>query len=301
MKVIFSFLIIFTASMAQAQTHVARIVKMENDGTVYVPADDKAGKNEKLVKYLDRIFKIVPAEKGMKLDNGYVVTTGPQSKIKIVFNNGDHFFVAPNTQYYIEWKRQHLKDEDPSTMNILRGAVRGLVEKGGPRSGMQVVTKNTVMGVRGTDFHVSHLNSGSTQISVLRGEIDLKSPKKEDVKIQSGQTYVTKEANSQLSQLTKSELKTIAQEATIKTADVKEPELVALEKKAASTTLNDIKEYQPQLFEKVKNSKNIDSDSLALTTVEKLQETAPEKKKKPDWAEMIDDRDPYDTYKPKNN
>jgi hypothetical protein len=40
-------------------------------------------------------------------------------------------------------------------MTLLRGSVRGLVEIGGPRSGMRVITKTTTMGVRGTDFHVA--------------------------------------------------------------------------------------------------------------------------------------------------
>ena len=113
MKVIFSFLLLVSSTLVFAQTHVGRIVKLENDGTVYVPTDEKAPKTDKLVKYLDRIFKIIPAEKGMKLDNGYVVTTGPKSKIKIVFNNGDHFLSHRTHNFTLNGNDSTLKKRIP--------------------------------------------------------------------------------------------------------------------------------------------------------------------------------------------
>jgi hypothetical protein len=302
MKVIFSFLFLAVLPSAFAQTHVGRIVKIENEATIYVPSNEQASKKDKLIKYLDKVYKIVPAEKGMKLENGFVVSTGPLAKLKIIFNNGDHIFVSPNTQYFIAWKREQLKENDPSTLTILRGAVRGLIEKDGPRSGMEVVTKNTTMGIRGTDFHVAHYNSGLTQISVLRGAIEMKNvgQKQEIVKIEAGQTFMKKEENTSLSPLTKGELKIIATDSKIKASEVKEAELLDLEAKATKATLADIKEYQPQLYDELKKSKTMNSDTLAVSTVMKLEEAAPEKKKKPDWAELLDDQDPYEKYKPKN-
>jgi hypothetical protein len=280
--------------------HVARIVKIENESQVYIPLTGKEQTGDKLVKYLDKTFRIETATKGMKLENGFVVTTGPQGKLKIVYNNGDHFFVSPNTQYIVEWKKQHLKVEDPSTMNLLRGAVRGLVEKGGPRSGMRIVTKNTVMGIRGTDFHISELHSGVTQVSVLRGEIEVTdATKKDPVKIEAGQSLIKKAENIHLSRISKADLKSINSDTLIKMTAATEPELKELEKKATEVTLNDIKIYEPQLYEKVKGEQNLDSEKLAVTTVEILSKTAPETTKKPDWADLLDEKDPYEKYRPK--
>src|SRR5690606_16687053 len=99
----------------------------------------------------------------------YIITTGPTSKAKVVFNNGDHFFVSENTQYKIEWKREDKTiEKDPSVISLIRGTVRGLVQKDGPRSGMKVKTSQTVMGIRGTDFHVTQ-SYGQLKVSVLRG------------------------------------------------------------------------------------------------------------------------------------
>jgi hypothetical protein len=301
MRMFFPLMTLLISTAALSRDHVARIVKIENSSQVYIPVQGKIEASDKLVKYLDQTFKIIPATKGLKLENGYVVTTGPDSKIKMVFKNGDHFFISPNTQYQLNWKREHLKAEDPSTMNLLKGAVRGLIEKDGPRSGMKIITKATVLGVRGTDFHVVHRNSGMTQISVLRGriELDLKD-KKNDVVIEAGQTFLKKDENSQLSKLTKTELKTIAAVTDFPKSEPQEKELKELEKKATEVTLKDIKTYQPELYSKIQKNELLNSETLARNTVEVLQKTAPETRKKPDWDDLIDERDPYDTYKPKN-
>jgi hypothetical protein len=178
--------------------------------------------------------------------------------------------------------------------------VRGLIEKGGPRSGIKIVTNNSVMGVRGTDFHISHRSSGVTQISVLRGEIELKNPQNDQVKIEAGQTFLTTEDKSNLSSLTKSELKQIALNSTIHAPKPSEPELNILEEKAKTATLSDIKLYNPELYQNLKD-KDFDSETLAQNTIQKLEVTAPEKKSKPKWVDLLDDSDPYKTYQQKND
>jgi hypothetical protein len=273
---------------------------MENESQIYIPHEGKRLPKEKLVKYLDKTFKVIPAQRGMKLLNGFVITTGPKSKLKIIFANGDHFFVSPNTQYLIQWE-QKLEKNDPSTLSLLRGAVRGLIEKDGPRSGMKVITKNTVMGVRGTDFHISQFRSGLTQVSVLRGEIEIKNDVKKDlVQIAAGQTFMVKEQNSELSKLSKPELKTIAEDSSLKSQELKDSELKELETKATSVTMKDIQIYEPELFKQIQGQKALSSDELALNTVQALEKTAPLEKKKPKWADLLDESDPYEKYKPKD-
>lgn len=300
MRILFSSLWVLFSLSAWAIDHAARIVKMENESQIYIPLVGKTLPKEKVVRYLEKDFKVVPAKRGMKLQNGYVITTGPKAKLKIIFANGDHFFVSPNTQYQIQW--EHKADQrDPSTLSLLRGAVRGLIEKDGPRSGMKVITKNTVMGVRGTDFHVSQFRSGLTQVSVLRGEIEVKNDTKKDlVQIAAGQTFMVNKQNSELSKLSQPELKVIAEDSTIKTQPLADKELNELESKATSVTMKDIQIYDPELFKQIKNNKVLSSDELALNTVEALEKTAPQEKKKPKWADLLDDTDPYEKYKPKN-
>lgn len=302
MRILFTTLMLLLTvhNLALADDHVARIVKLENSSQIFVPFNPELKTKDKLVKYLDKTYRIIPATRGMKLENGYIVTTGPLSKLKIIFKNGDHFFISNNTQYEIKWGQEEVQAKEKSTMSILRGAVRGLIEKGGPRSGMKIITRNVVMGVRGTDFHIFQHNSGLTQISVLRGAIDLEDEnKKETIHIGGGQTFMKKKNNSQLSQLTKKELKTIAQQTSIHSSEVPDKNLNDLENKAKEVTIKDINLYNPGLLKEMMSKGGTSSDELAASTIEALEKTAPETSKKPDWADLMDEKDPYETYKPR--
>lgn len=304
MRLIFSSLILlisFTTLHVEAIDHVGRISKVENSSTIFVPFKGKEKKTDRLTKYLGKVYRIIDAKRGMRVDNGHIVNTGPHSKLKVIFKNGDHLYVSPNTQIEIKWQPKTFQGKDPSTISILRGAIRGLIEKDGPRSGMKVITTNTVMGVRGTDFHVSQLHSGLTQISVLRGKIKVFDDiKEQNVEITPGKTFVKKDNNSDLVMISQSELKQIKSQSEIKSDDNQTKEIQELEKKATEVTLKDIKIYQPTLYEKVIKMKGMDSEKLAASTIEILEKLAPATRKKPDWEDLIDDRDPYETYKPKN-
>lgn len=300
MRIIFSLMLLIISFSTWSKNHVARIVKMENDSTIYVPLTGEATAQDKLVKYLDQVFKIVPAKKGMKLDNGYVVNTGSEAKLKIIFNNGDHFFVSPNTQYQLNWSREVAKADDPGAMNLIRGAVRGLIEKEGPRSGLKITTKSTVLGVRGTDFQVTQRNSGLTQVSVLRGTIEIKD-KKDNVRIEAGQTFLKKDENTELTKLTKTELKSMAKVIKFDQPEPENKELQELENKAVTVTMKDIQIYQPELAKQVTSADKVNSETLASTTLKVLEKTAPETRKKPAWEELLDESDPYEKYKQKSN
>ncbi len=309
MRIVSISLLFLATGTVWAKDHVARIVKLEAAAEIFVPISGKATPQDRLVKYLDRTFRIANAEKGMKLGNGSVVNTGPSGKLKIVFNNGDHFYISPNTQYVLNWKQEYLKeDEDPSTMTLLRGAVRGLVEKGGPRSGMKVITKTTTMGVRGTDFHVAQFGSGLTQISVIRGSITVTADRAvAPLVVESGKTLLKKQENVELSALTKTELREITQTTAVASGPVRDPELKELEEKSLAATLTDLKTYEPAAYEELiadqKAGKigQLSAETVALTTVKKLEQTAPESKKKPGWAELLQDEDPYEKYRPKTD
>ena len=295
-----------------ASNHTATIVKLENSSVVYVPGEKNAD-GYKHVKYLGAVYHILPATKGFKLDNGFIVTTGPSSKAKVIFNNGDHLFISENTQYKIEWKRESdLIKKDPSVLNLIRGAVRGLIQKNGPRSGMKVESSSAVIGIRGTDFYVNEKH-GRLSVSVMRGLVEIFSDKKDDrpVKVQTGQTLTKEGKVINITTIMKEDLQEIAQDSTIavnvKEAQVEpeqEKELIELDKSATTVTLNDIKEYQPHLYKEISEKQSLEemsSDSLALNTVKVMEEKAPSRSKKPTQNELDDETDPYENYKFKKN
>ncbi len=77
MRILFTTALLLSSLPLAARDHVARIVKPEAKAEVFVPLAGKEGPGGRLVNYLDRTFRIVAAERGMKRENGAVVNTGP--------------------------------------------------------------------------------------------------------------------------------------------------------------------------------------------------------------------------------
>jgi hypothetical protein len=301
MKLLLLFFLIIPFNLVWASTHVARIVKIENKADIYIPGETKDSIH-KHVKYLDGVYHIVPASLGAKLENGTILSTGKNSKVKVIFVNGDHIFVSPNTQYKISWNVDPSSGkEDPSMINLVRGAFRGIIRKDGPRSGMKVKSQTVAMGVRGTDFYVSEKH-GSFDVSVLRGEVEVTSLETKKVeKVKTGEALVVQDNSSKINVITKEDLKEIKATSTLKSNP--SPEFKDLEKKATEVVLGDIKEYQPAVYkELVENKKDTlsDSDTIAITTAQMLEAKAPSKKLKATKDDLDKEVDPYDTYKFKN-
>jgi hypothetical protein len=304
-KVSSFFLSLFFTSLASGASFDARIVKLENKSQIYVPGEKKDSQLTH-VKYMGNVYHVLPAERGMKLDSGYVVTTGPDSKLKVIYTNGDHFYVGPNSQYIIELQSKYEdKDKPASVLKVLRGAVRGLVIKDGPRSNMKIITKSSVMGIRGTDFEVRELGGGLSQISVMRGKVEILSSAATDKKtvVTTGQTFIQDGKQSSLKVLTKEDLTRMAAKADFKVEkeekDNPENQVIKeLENKATAAVINEIKEYQPDLYKQIeKTGKNMNSDQLAMKAAQILSQDAPSSEKKSNWDELNYKNDPYEKYK----
>lgn len=304
-------LILSSAVMAQ---NVGIVVKKKGKADLLTNPSEKfpAGKKN-VVKYNDKFYEILNIRPGTKVKNGNVVRTGDKAKLKIVFKNGDQFNVGEGTEYEIAWKQQAVtkKKESSVLINVVRGSLRGIVEKGGPRKGLKVKTRNAVMGVRGTDFHIGQRGyQGKTSISVIRGNVDVADPKKPTtkIKIQQGFTadlkktkklraapVVAKTTKNELmfiqkdSKISKEEAESVADESVLK-------EINTLEKKAVEVTLKDIKTYQPEVYQEIKDKNIQEVDTLNTIVVSKAFEKAPVKKAKKGFDEMELDLD-EDAYK----
>lgn len=301
-KIVF-FISLLWLSNSFAVDHVGRIVKMEGASKIYIPQEMIKVKEELHVRFQDQLYRVVEATRGMKLENGFVVNTGDKAKLKVIFNNGDHFYVAPNTQYVVNWSRPTLKDKETTVMNVIRGAVRSVVEKDGPRTGMEVKTRSATFGVRGTEFWVNVVNSQSTEVSVLRGLIELNEKDKETVKLSKGEKALVGPEEVVKETMTKQDLQQIAAE-TLPAQEIKveDETLKNLESKALEVTVQDIKLYEPELYQTiVKNQDELKgSEELTQITLNKLQESAPdappETPKKPSLKDLKNSEDPYKKY-----
>ena len=167
--------LIFGHSLAIANGHDAIIVKkMGNVEILSNPSKTVTGEGPHVL-FEGTYFNIGDAKIGQKIQNGTIIRTGKDGKAKIVYKNGDQLNIGIGSAYKVSWvENVGNKKQDPSTLNLMYGSLRGIVDKEGPRSGMQVKTRNAVMGVRGTDFNVLQKGtSGESGLNVLRGKVML--------------------------------------------------------------------------------------------------------------------------------
>lgn len=343
-------LALWSLELLANEQFVGRIIKISGDVRVFANPSEKIQGPPPHVLYEGKYYSVAPAKLGMKLDNGNILETGGNAKARVIFKNGDQFNIGEGTAYTISWQEKGTKDSGASVVNMMRGQLRAIVSKQGPRNNMEVKTKFASMGVRGTDFYVEKRgNIGETKLTVLRGEVSLKVLPKEmptiaenkkiaqpapikEVKVQSGfsasftvpakveqaiaqvkqeqkkielPAIAENEIKVEVSKTDKQELTTIQNASVIK-VDEKEKQIIdqstakefaELEKKAVETTLEDIKQYDKDLYQKAKQMKNLTVAALNEQVVKEIHKTAPAAPGKPDEAVFKDlETDAYDKY-----
>jgi hypothetical protein len=303
---------------------VGRVVKKQGKAELLVNPSDKVVGAGPHVLLNGKYYTSEEVKLGSKLSNGAILRTGKDAKLKIVYKNGDQMNVDEGTSYEVSWKPTETgKKEDPGSINLMYGSIRGVINKNGPRSGVAVKTKQAVMGIRGTDFHIGQQGtSGSSTLAVLRGKVevaDIKDSKKkidvaqgftaeikkEEVKAASDSVGDKKEtALFEVAKTSKQELVQIQKASEIK-QDVKElkdapveikQELAKLETKAVENTLSDIKQYDPALYENLKKKNIEDVDKINTVVVGKVFEQAPVKKMKPGIDDSELEKNAYEKY-----
>jgi hypothetical protein len=121
-------------------------------------------------------FVVRDAKTGDSVEKGNLVRTSPGAKARVVYPNGDQFNVGSSSSYRVTWDQD--TEEGRTQVQLNYGKLRGIIEKGGPRSRLQIRTRTAVMGVRGTDFFITHggVHLENTEISIIRGEVEVKAP-----------------------------------------------------------------------------------------------------------------------------
>lgn len=310
---IFLIYILFVYSISSfAVSHVGMIIKKQGKAELLTNPSKKINSKGKKVLYEGTYYTIKKVKPGVRIHNGNILRTGNKSKVKVVFKNGDQFNIGQATAYKISWKKKDIKNIKGSTVNLIYGSIRGIISKKGPRNNLKVKSKNAVMGVRGTDFHFTQKGtSGSTSISVLRGKVDVANVEKpkEILKVKQGfsaelQTTILLEKKDkkvipkniskfEIIRTTKQDLVHIQKDSKIiekksdKTKSKKiQKEIDNLEKSAVKVTLEDIKEYQPEVYKELKDKKIKSIDTVNTIVISKAFKKAPIKKSKKGFDEF---------------
>jgi len=263
-------------------------------------------------------YLVTNAKPGDKVEKGNIVVTAPEAKARVVFDNGDQYNVGPATAYRVKWNQDTAKAT--SEIDLKYGKLRGIIEKGGPRSHLQIKTRTAVMGVRGTDFFIaSGGKQESTEVSIMRGKVEVtprgdkeakpieinpgfsaniaKSPASED------KTHPLPVSPSvELRKTTQEELVGIQKTSTFTPPTTPPPPQIAvLEKKATVTTLKDIQAANPAMVASLgkRPLESLSADELNRACIQALIKDAPKapKNRKPYQSEIEDIGDkPYDKY-----
>ena len=315
MKFLLTSLLFIFGLTALASPNVGIIVKKKGDVQLLTSGSKKFIQGKDIVLYESLYYIKKKVKVGLKIQNGDILKTGKDSKARVVYKNGDQFNVGEGSAFKISWKKDKVTKRPVSTIQLLNGSLRGIISKKGPRNNLNIKSKNAVMGVRGTDFHFSQKGtSGETAISVLRGQVEVASKNKPNEKRNITQGFSAElsatQLNKELSSLiigktSKTDLVEIQKESKIekqaKEESVSEEtrkELASLEKAAIKTTLEDIKEYQPEVYKTLEGKKITQIDTINTIVVSKAVEKAPLKKSKKGIEQMgIDfEEDSYKKY-----
>lgn len=303
---------------AIAATQVATVTQLEGNVQILSKPGKTIQGPSPHALFEGNYYSAKTAALGDPIDKGNVVTTGVGAKVRVVYPNGDQINVGGGSSYRISWDLEKSGSNVAKTyLGLLYGKIRGIVEKGGPRSGLTVRAGGAVMGVRGTDFFISVKNDaaglGGTDISVLRGEVAVKAAgsQTEPVAVKAGQSAdipstAAGEAKPQavaLRTTSQEELKSIQKISTLdperkqvsQSAAVAQ-KVAALEAKSIETTVKDIKISDPALYEQIKDkiAKNEfqSADQINAVSVDKLVKSAP---KNPGELDNLD-QDQYRKY-----
>ena len=249
------------------------------------PAKTKKGPSPHAL-YKGKYYNVRKAKKAMKLPVGSVIKTGKRSKVKLIYPNGDQISVGSETFLKISKSKSLTK----KVLDLFSGSIRAIVEKkGNDRQRVEVRTKSMVMGVRGTDFYVdAHNDDGDSTISVIRGKVEITpSVLGETIELESGYTMDIDDRKKKpvvISRNTKSALKKIYADTNVAADGKDSKEIIDLEKRAIKVAEDDIKLYDPELYEKIRKiSKNriLSSSDLENFVTQEAIKQAPEKDLKP--------------------
>ncbi len=167
-------------------TQIDGVVKIFSNPSKILPKDP-AKDGGSIALFEGEYFQVRDARIGDRMQKGNIVRTSPQAKARIVFENGDQFNVGPATAYRVTWDKDSV--DGRAQVSLMYGKVRGIVEKGGPRSKLFIKTRTATMGVRGTDFFIADDGKdGATEVSIIRGSVEVKSsaPRSKPVQVKAG-------------------------------------------------------------------------------------------------------------------
>ena len=295
-----TFVIFFIFALpAFGSPHIATVVHKSGKVLVLKSPKKRSAKRKKEVLYENTFYSYKKVRIGEKVRRGEVLQTGPQAKAKLMFKNGDQIHIGPGTSYRLNKPQKDRSKKKGNSIKLFYGKMRAIISKRGPRRKLRVKTLSAVAGVRGTDFFITENVKTGTQLTVLRGEVDIRKPQQtKSTLIKTGYSAVIKPSlpenlinknpqrtnhqvklkDIQIQPSTKQNLISVQSTSTIKgkrnlqaLSPRQKEQIQKLEEKAKAVVIEDIKRYQP----KAKPNLQLSLEELNTQTVSKVYKKAP--------------------------
>ncbi len=262
---------------------------------------------------------------GDRVGKGNILRTSPGAKARVIYDNGDQIMVGSSTAYRVSWDTDTAQAH--TEIQLAYGKLRGIIEKGGPRTRLKIKTKSAVMGVRGTDFFIAQGGGDdSTEVTIMRGSVEVtplvqKSESVKTVEVKAGYSAEVKpslESQSILASVTgsKSEMKVspaielrrttqnefvgiqkssqLSGKMSQKTANEEiQKNILLLEQKASVTAMKDIQLHDSRLYSFLnsKVDKKMKLEDVNQVSLSHLQEQAPKGDQHKPYKSEIEDID----------
>ncbi len=277
--------------------HNARITRFFGKAQILSqPSDKKVGQGPHVL-FEGKYYQVQPAKLGSEIPLGSVIQTSEKTMVRIVYPNGDQIMISPSSSYKVTLETKDGKEKPIS--ELIYGKFRAVISKEGPRKESEVRTRTMVMGIRGTDFHVSAFSEqGGSVVSVLRGAVAVtpqavkpgEQPQTVEVKTGFSAAIPSKETVPvKVAATDKFDLKVIQETASFgknptneTPADAETQKAIAtLEEKAVESTKKDIQSGDPELYKRIQAAeaagRKIDNiEVLQAVTLEKAIVRAPD-------------------------
>lgn len=308
---------------ALVNPQVATITQIEGEANLFLNPSKAPPSTAQSPLHLPRAlfegeyYEVKSAHAGDSVENGNILRTLPNARARVIYPNGDQINVGPGSAYRIFWNATEKKSVPAdqivaqTQINLMYGKIRGIIEKGGPRSKLQVKTRAAIMGVRGTDFFIEdNPTNGETQISIIRGTVEVKSQDKEatSVAVNAGFSAHLEESSLtpgkvnptvELEKTSQTEYVQIQKATSLEQAnspplqnETSQEKIALLEKQATKTTLKDIERSDPKLFASLQKQNqgmtNLSPNDLNRAAMQTLFKEAPirPEKAKPGRSEL---------------
>lgn len=247
-----------------ANQHQGFIMDIEGDVKIFRSFDNQDTPKEAINVIQSGVKgKMFPAKVYNKIYSKDTISTGENSKAKLVLANANTLMIGPFTNFIVEEAKK-----EGSSFALMYGKIRSIVKQDKTKDGeFKIQTPTSVIGVRGTDFYtVYRPQNGKTTVTTLSGVVSIKNltgKVKKEVLVSAGYT-------SHVVDFSRVDIKTLKE--TLKVEDIDAVALPTTPARANSIVLEEIqnvssidaKTYNINAVDSVNKLEAIESENRVL-------------------------------------